>query len=219
LEPLVSISNSENEKQNEEVTEEATNSIDDNHHSAMGSGEWEHDLVANLFSGNNEWISVVSPLLATSLADHEPVLEYRWYNYWTKFIMDGVHIVHDETGLTYASCIVIFTAMTRIALMPLAVWSRRHEAFKEQLQEKINALYELKADTPQMRGRLKAEADRLRDQSLDRWQYRWIYPVTSTMAIIFMFIGLRQMCNFYPDEFEEGESTFLAVLQFIIHVY
>ena len=218
LNPILSVSECETQQQQEQqqqqdtqqqVVEESTDHIGSSHDPADAvvsgcGGGWDHDIVAELFANSSDWLTALPPVLATSLADHEPVMEYKWYNHWTKYIMDGVHFVHDETGLTYASCIMIFTALARLALMPLAIWSRRHESYRDALHEQIRALREVRATTPQMRQRVNAEVDRLRNQSKYIWQYRMIYPVTQTLAILFMFIGLRQMCNFYPDEFEEG---------------
>jgi len=149
---------------------------------------------ARCFSSSDASTSI----LATS-SSHVPIEAMVWYNP-AQYIMDVAHFIHDTTGWPYATCIVLITAMGRMALFPLMVSSQRVRIKGKDIQATLQRFFKTKP-TKQA---LMAKRTALRQQYNYHPSQHFTLPLASVALTCYMWFGLRWMGYYYPVELSTG---------------
>eukprot|EP00934_Nitzschia_sp_Nitz4_P001355 Nitzschia sp. Nitz4//scaffold2_size372955//333736//338351//NITZ4_000472-RA/size372955-processed-gene-0.138-mRNA-1//-1//CDS//3329546925//1355//frame0 len=133
--------------------------------------------------------------------------EPSWYNLADQAI-NGVHLVHDLTGLHYAGSIFAATCIIRMAILPVAIRGQRAASRMAHIQPELQVLkkrYEA-LGTP-TRAEQQAFADQMK-ALFARYDVKpfqsLLTPLISAPIFIGMFFGMKKMPELFPTEFATG---------------
>lgn len=137
----------------------------------------------------------------------QAVWEPKWWNVADQAI-NGVHFIHDMTGLHYAGSIFMTTCVIRLLILPLAIRGQRAASRMAHVQPELQVIKkryealgtptqaEQKAFAEQMKG-LFARYDVKPFASLAT-------PLVQTPIFIGMFFGMKKMPELFPEDFSTG---------------
>ena len=133
--------------------------------------------------------------------------EPKWWNLADQAV-NGVHFVHDMTGLHYAGSIFATTCLIRMVILPLAIRGQRAASRMAHVQPELQVIkkrYEA-LGTP-----THAEQKAFAEQMKSLFARYDVKPLASLAApliqaplFIGMFFGMKKMPELYPTEFSTG---------------
>ena len=133
--------------------------------------------------------------------------EPKWWNLADQAV-NGVHFVHEMTGLHYAGSIFAATCLIRLVILPLAIRGQRAASRMAHVQPELQVIkqrYEA-LGTP-----THAEQKAFAEQMKSLFARYDVKPLASLAApliqaplFIGMFFGMKKMPELYPTEFATG---------------
>lgn len=136
-------------------------------------------------------------IVATS--QHVPIEPFTWYNP-LQYLMEVVHTIHDVTGLPYAGCILGVTALGRIALFPLMIFTQRFQIRQEEAQSELSKFQKKRPSKTAFEAKKKALMKQYDYEPLQRYTL----PAANIALTLYMWLGLRSMGDYFPAEFSTG---------------
>lgn len=133
--------------------------------------------------------------------------EPKWWNFADQAV-NGVHFIHDMTGLHYAGSIFATTCLIRLVILPLAIRGQRAASRMAHIQPELQVIkqrYEALGTPTQ--AEQKAFADQMK-ALFARYEVKPFQslaaPLVQAPIFIGMFFGMKKMPELFPNEFATG---------------
>lgn len=131
----------------------------------------------------------------------------KWWNLADQAV-NGVHLVHDMTGLHYAGSIFATTCLIRLVILPLAIRGQRAASRMAHVQPELQAIkqrYEALGTPTQAEQRAFAAQMKALFARYDVKPLASLAaPLVQAPLFIGMFFGMKKMPELYPTEFSTG---------------
>lgn len=133
--------------------------------------------------------------------------EPKWWNLADQAV-NGVHFVHEMTGLHYAGSIFAATCIVRMVILPLAIRGQRAASRMAHVQPELQVIkqrYEALGTPTQAEQKAFAEQMKSLFARYDVKPFASLAaPLVQAPLFIGMFFGMKKMPEIYPTEFSTG---------------